>query len=171
MKNKVLNLKGYKLNNGLCQALGKAFLLYHDLLEKLLLESVGADDQMLAALLDGLKEQVNFKSVTYKKNSLGPLSVKALSVLINRTRPSNLDELRIINCKISTASSELLLESIQGSQLRRLALVKCHIDSQLFEHIIALVEESQSLKELDISWNRLTPRDLGELFKVLASNR
>jgi hypothetical protein len=103
--------------------------LYHDLIEKLLLEGVGTDDEMLAAILDGLYEQHNFKSVTYKRNTLGNLSVKALARLINRTRPSNLDEVRIINCKISTASSQLLLEEIQGSKLRRLALVKCNIST------------------------------------------
>jgi hypothetical protein len=41
----------------------------------------------------------------------------------------------------------------------------------MFDLIKEMVEESQSLIELDISWNRLTPRDLSELFKVLASNR
>jgi hypothetical protein len=80
-------------------------MLYHDVLEKLLLEAVGTNDEMLAAILDGLREQANFKSVTYKRNSLGPLSVRALSVLISRTRPCNLDEVRIINCKISSAST------------------------------------------------------------------
>jgi len=28
------------------------------------------DDQMLAAILDGLKEQLAFKAITYKKNQL-----------------------------------------------------------------------------------------------------
>jgi hypothetical protein len=171
IKDKTLNLDGYSLNHGLCNALGKAFNLYHDVLEELIIVNTGADDEMLAAMLEGLHEQHNFKALTYKKNSLGIKSVEQLAKLIKRQRPFNLDEVRIINCKISSAASQMLLEEIQGTNLRRLALVKCHINSSHFEYILELVRSSPSLKELDISWNRLTPRDLSELFAVLASNR
>ena len=101
IKDKVLNLAGYKMNLGLCKALGRAFLLYHDVLEKLLLESTGTDDEMLAAILEGLREQVNFKSVTYKRNIMDQLSVRALVKLAHRPVPHNLDEVRIINCRIT----------------------------------------------------------------------
>ena len=76
IKDKTLNLDGYSLNHGLCNALGKAFNLYHHVLEHLILVQTGADDEMLAAILKGLQEQLNFKSLTYKKNSLGIKSVE-----------------------------------------------------------------------------------------------
>ena len=56
IKDKTLNLNGYSLNHGLCQALGNAFNLYHDALEKLIIVNTGADDEMLAAILEGLKD-------------------------------------------------------------------------------------------------------------------
>jgi len=34
-----------------------------------------------------------------------------------------------------------------------------------------MVEQSRSLIELDISWNRLTPLDLRTLFETLSTNR
>ena len=82
IKDKTLNLDGYSLNHGLCNALGKAFNLYHDVLEGLIIVNTGADDEMLAAMLEGLHEQHNFKALTYKKNSLGIKSVKQLAKLI-----------------------------------------------------------------------------------------
>ena len=104
--------------------------------------------------------------------------------------PSNLDELRIINCRISSAAIKLLVENITRSNLRRLALVKAGIagnpqreakaakaeeetetGSYLFDKILILLRKSRSLVELDISWNRLGPDDLLELFQVLSNNR
>lgn len=67
---------------------------------------------MLAAILEGLQEQLNFKSLTYKKNSLGMKSVNQIAALIKRHQPCNLDEVRIVNCKISSAASQKLLEEI-----------------------------------------------------------
>ena len=83
IENKVLDLTGYQMNIGLSVALGQAFMLYNDVVQKLLLESTKMDDPMFAAILEGLSEQQNFKSVTYKKNSFenldAPLSNMALA--------------------------------------------------------------------------------------------
>ena len=86
---------------------------------------------MFAAILEGLSEQLNFKSVTYKKNSFenlenpaSDLSMAVLVKLIHRPIPYNLDEVRIINCKIAPKAVQMFLEEIQGSNIRRLSLVK-----------------------------------------------
>jgi hypothetical protein len=39
------------MNMGLCTALGSSIILYHDVLEKLLLEGTGTTDEMLAEIL------------------------------------------------------------------------------------------------------------------------
>ena len=41
----------------------------------------------------------------------------------------------------------------------------------MFRMILDLIVKSRTLIELDISWNRLNPPDLCELFKILAKNR
>ena len=43
--------------------------MYDDVVSKILLDSNGADDPMFSAILEGLLEQQNFKSITYKNNS------------------------------------------------------------------------------------------------------
>jgi hypothetical protein len=159
-------------------------------LEKLFLESTGTDDKMFAAILEGLVEQTHFKAITYKANALDHLSITCILKMIERPMPSNLDELRIINCKISPAAIKQLVENITRSNLRKLSLVKAGIagkpqgeakpekaeeetepGSYLFDKILTLLRKSRSLVELDISWNRLGPDDLLELFKVLSNNR
>jgi len=117
------------LNRGICKALGRAFTLYNDVLEKLLLESTGTDDAMLAAILGGLQEQSKFKAITYKKNSLDLVSIRSLIKLVQRPMPGNLDVLRIINCRMSQQAVEELVTEIQGanSNIRRLSLVKARI--------------------------------------------
>jgi len=82
-----------------------------------------------------------------------------------------LDEVRIINCKIGPKAVQMFLEEMQGSNIRRLSLVKTEINKSLFEHVLQLIERSHSLIELDISWNKLRPLDLKKLFKLLSTNR
>lgn len=82
---------------------------------------------MFAAILEGLVEQTHFKSITYKKNSLDHLSIDLILQMVHRPLPHNLDELRIINCRISPGAIKRLVENITQSNLRRLSLVKTGI--------------------------------------------
>jgi hypothetical protein len=56
IKDKVLHLNGYTLGAGLCKSLGNAFLLSSDVIEKLVLEATGTNDEMFADILKGLIE-------------------------------------------------------------------------------------------------------------------
>jgi len=127
------------MNHGLCKALGLSFHLYNSVLEKLLLDSTGTDDEMLSHMLEGLQEQSNFKAFTYKKNSLNEKSVRQIVKLLCREMPFNLDELRIINCTISPYATQLLLEDVPETSLRRLSLVKTQMNSQMFRMILELI--------------------------------
>jgi len=166
-----LNLKGYKINVGLSKALGHAFRLYGDIIEKLYMESTGTDDEMLATILQGLTGQRNFKAFTYKKSKLGEKSINAIIELVKRPMPHNLDELRIVNCQIKPQPIKNLLEAFADTHIRRLTLVKCGVDFLTLGYIIELIQNSRSLIELDISWNKLTSDHLQRLFDVLATNR
>lgn len=140
---------------------------------------------MFAAILEGLAEQTNFKAVTYKKNSLDALSVQGLLRLMARPLPHNLDELRIINCRVTTAALNTLMDGIIQSNLRRLSLVAAGIAGKPsrtadnaaedgekagpFDKILILLQKSRSLVELDISWNRLAPDSMLDLLRVLGN--
>ena len=84
IKNRTLTLKDYKINMGLSQALGSSLILYHNILERVILDNNGMNDAMLAAFLNGLLDQLNFKSITYKRNSLDNKAIEALIKLIKR---------------------------------------------------------------------------------------
>ena len=85
--------------------------------------------------------------------------------------PENVDEVRIVNCKITSNAISSLLSQIQGSNILKLGLVKVNITSNMFENVLDFIPRSRSLIDLDISWNQLTPMDLAKLFRVLSSNR
>jgi ribosome assembly protein YihI (activator of Der GTPase) len=72
--------------------------LHDDIIEKLYLESNNTNDEMLSNILEGLKNQENFKSLTYKKSKFGDKSIDLIIELMSKPMPSNLDELRIVNC-------------------------------------------------------------------------
>ena len=93
-------MKGYQISEGLAKAMGRAFELYGDIIEKLYMESNGTNDDMLANILAGLCNQKNFKTFAYKKSKLGDKSLKVLTELVNREMPHNLDELRIVSCQV-----------------------------------------------------------------------
>jgi len=171
IRDKVLNLKGYQMNAGLCSALGQAFLLYNHVVEKLFMESTGTQDDSFARVLEGLAEQHGFKTLCYKKNDLGPRSVAAILALVRRPLPHNLDELRIVNCRVSASAIQTLLQGLPSTNLRKLTLVKTGLRGSLLDYVIELTAASRSLVELDISWNRITSAELRKLFAVLAGNR
>lgn len=171
IKDKVLKLQNYAINMGLAQGLGRAFALFTNVLRHLYVENSGATDEMLAIMLTGLLRQQQFKALTCKKSNLDAYSTDVIVELLLRPFPFNLDELRIINCRVKPVIIQKLLKPIPDTKLRRLALVGAGIDTNTFSHILDLLTKSGTLIELDISWNLLGPEDLKRLFALLAENR
>jgi len=56
---------------------------------------------MAKRVFAGLSLQEDVKSIIYVKNELGPLSLKFLDTILLKPIPYHLEELRIVNCKIS----------------------------------------------------------------------
>jgi len=56
--------------------------------------------------------------------------------------PTNLSELRIVNCKISSQATAMLLEGLLPTSIRRLSLVEANLNQENFQHLIDLLEES-----------------------------
>lgn len=126
---------------------------------------------MLAILLKGLLKQLGFKALTCKKSNLDVQAISVIVELLQRPFPQNLEELRIINCKVKPVVIEKLLAPIPDTRLRRLALVGAGMDTKTLARILELLTKSTSLIDLDISWNLLGPEDLKRLFAFLSENR
>ena len=136
IQDKVLSLKSYQRNPGSCKALGEAFGLYDGVLEKLYFESTGTNDEMFALILQGLLDQQCFKSITYKRNQLGLKSLDLIVKMIKRPMPQNLDQLKIVNCRLNPKAIQTFLPQIHDSNLRKLSLVKTGINSTMLVYIL-----------------------------------
>ena len=85
-----------------------------------------------------------------------------------------MEELRIINCKISQNGSYKLLNTIYegNSQLRKLSLAGANLNEQSLGLLAGIVTYVRSLIDLDISWNGIRPNaNLKKFFDTLGQNR
>ena len=64
---------------------------------------------------------------------------------------------------------DLLLET--DSQLRSFALVNSHQTETSFDKVINLLEQSEYLSELDLSWSKLKPAHWKKFLAVIKENR
>ena len=88
--------------------------------------------------------------------------------------PKNLDELRIINCKISPVSIGKILSTVEcgNSHLRRLSLAGVGLNELGLDLLAEIVDHVRSLIDLDISWNGLRPNNhMKKFFEALGQNR
>lgn len=87
--------------------------------------------------------------------------------------PYHLEELRLVNCRVSTAASQMLLDTlIEKNFLKKLALVNASINNDsAMEKICQIVDSGRYLMELDLSWNSLRPSNIFGLLSVLSENR
>ena len=91
---------------------------------------------------------------------------------MKRNAPFNLEELALIDCKLSGTVLENLLEVLANAhQLKKLTLIKPNHSTRSFAKLVHLVETSQHLVELDISWQGVQAQTMGCLLTVLRSNR
>ena len=56
------------------------------------------------------------------KNAVDENSASVIGEVLKRAFPKNLEELRIVNCKISPVSTIKLLNAVNESQLKKLSL-------------------------------------------------
>jgi len=171
IRNHTLELLDFRPNDGLCLSLAHAFTLGTKLLQKIVLSGNGLDDPMLATILSGLLHQELFKIFICRRNSIGSNSAIHLSEFFQRKIPKNIDEFRLIECKISSSVIDDLLRGLASSQIRKVALAEANINKSNVGHIFDLVSQSRHLIELDISWNSLSPAIMSRFFEVLSKNR
>lgn len=125
IQHKSLQLFGYTLNSGICHALLEYFTHFKNAITKISLDNNGLKEDMTSFILEGLYQQDEFKSIIISRNSLDDKCAEILRSLLKRGFPKNLEELRLINCKIQLRSVEVVLRSIRETpNLRKLGLVK-----------------------------------------------
>lgn len=123
IQGKALNLVGYRLNLGLCRALRQYLENYKSALTRLVLDNNGINSgELLNELLEGVAAQDDFKTIVIIKNSVDENSAAVIAEVLKRPFPRNLEELRIVNCKISPVSTIKLLNAVSESQLKKLSL-------------------------------------------------
>lgn len=95
----MLALEDYKLNLGLCKALGSVLDDLGALIRKIVLRNNGINDESYAIILDGALQNKNIKSLHLRGNEFAEASLKKfLHYFENEKRPA-LEEIVISNCK------------------------------------------------------------------------
>ena len=100
------------------------------------------------------------------------MSLDAITPLLSRRKPNNLEELRIVSCRIGGCITHGLIDALlDGSNLKKLGLVQANMSSLSFKGLCLYVKKSRSLRELDLSYNEIPMRLMSQLIEVIKSNR
>ena len=110
IQNLKLNLSNYQLNTGQCKSLGAAMSMIPESLTSIMLNKNGLRDADMAAIIEGMNALKESKSLVIKNNEFLQNSFKSLQAILDRPMPTNLEELRIVNCKTSSLVTDQLLE-------------------------------------------------------------
>lgn len=86
-----LILYDYTLDKGQCAALAKACEFIDSQIKGVLFDNCGIDDEEFSLILGGLNDLYHFKNIIYRNNEFGVESVAALSNILKKTAPYNLD--------------------------------------------------------------------------------
>ena len=119
----------------------KAFEVNKGLLNSIVLENNGITDSDFAVLLEGLNRQLHIKCIVTKHNEFGEHSLLQVKKLMIRKKPANLDELRIIHCKISPLVTDELITCLAERQapLSKLSLVSASFNDESFRSLIEFI--------------------------------
>jgi hypothetical protein len=105
-------------------------------------------------------------------NSLNALSIQRLCPIFDKRLPNHLQELKIIDCKISvTLITQLMHFLIEKSQLKSFTLVNVHHSTDSFDLVIQYLQKSEFLTELDLSWTIIKQSNWLKFLEVLRENR
>lgn len=148
-------------------------LLDKNALTKIILDDNGLDDKNLSCLLKGLATQEDVKSIVITRNVIDKKSSAQLVRLLQRGFPKNLDELRITECKVSSAALNSILTAVKEKMfLRKLSIVNASMNEHNNLALVRdIIEQSKMLIDLDISWNELRPQNIKGIIEALSKNR
>jgi Ran GTPase-activating protein (RanGAP) involved in mRNA processing and transport len=108
---KTLILQNYTLSIGHCNALAAACPFLPKSINRVYFDNCGIDDQEFSAILRGLAQLTDFKSIIYKRNVFDEDSLAAIIPLLHKRLPNHLEELRLIDCTIpKSICQDLVIE-------------------------------------------------------------
>jgi hypothetical protein len=96
-----LQLDGYTLNSGICSSFAEAIRTFPNILTSIVLSQNGLKDRDCATILEGMTHLKHVKQIVIKHNELLHESVEQLENLLDKAVPFNLEDLRLVSCKIS----------------------------------------------------------------------
>lgn len=99
LSNGVLTLDNYKLNRGLCEALGSTVLKTTRGIQKLVLHNNGMSDIELRQIMEGLRDNRDLRNLELAQNELGPKATELLIHLLTREEPLQLTHLKLQKLK------------------------------------------------------------------------
>lgn len=159
----------------MCKSLKSYLEHFKNALLKLALDNNGMNQgDVLTQLLLGVQAQEDFKQLVISRNSVDEASTEIINQILKRQFPRGLEELRIINCKISPASTQKILTTIDegSSMLRKLSLAGAQMNELSLGILAEIVQHARNLVDLDISWNGLKPNNnLKKFLEALGHNR
>ena len=82
-----------------------------------------------------------------------------LTPIIQNPIPHHLEELSLVDAKITPTLIEQLMETLveNRNRLKKFTLVNVHHTEKSFDKLIYFLEDSVLLEELDLSWQSVRP--------------
>lgn len=179
-------MKGYRLTHELCKAFRDATEMFPELIDTVVLENNGVKDDIgsngmidnsISIILQALNNQTAIKKFVCINNEFTPKCYYQLNKILERKAPNHLLELRLANCKLSRNITEEILETLTIEyQIKKLSLVNANISCSMLggtaiKSLKNLIENSNYLVELDLSYNELKPEPMFDLSESLVNNR
>jgi hypothetical protein len=131
-------------------------------------------DEQFALALDSLRGIKDFRSLTYRANAIGEMSVSVLiQEYVSRRVPFNLAELKIIDCKATPAAIVKLVQavSLPFSGIQSLSLVNCGLGEKSILSLADSATQSCSyLKKLELSWSKVSRSTWTHFFDKIKSS-
>ena len=114
----------------------------------------------------------DFKSLIYKHSSVNQASLDALKPILLKRIPHQLEELKLIDVKISPSMITFLMDSlIEQSQVSKLALVSATHTAESFDKTMEFIATSEKLEDIDMSSSIVPKNSWVKLFETLHSNK
>lgn len=92
--------------------------------------------------------------------------------LLDRPFPQNIEELRVVSCKIGPLVSASFCNQLSVKcNLRKLALVQTQLSNKSTQDLCQIIKQSRFLIDLDLSWNEMTSSSMMVLAQAISENR
>jgi len=167
-----LVLVDYHLNAEVCRALGRAMQGDAHLLTQIFIDNCGLTDETCATILDGTYFLESLQSFAIKGQEFGTQSIPKMYRLLDKQFPFQLQELKIIKCRIQPFETEALLDCLnRQSFIKTLVLMKVSFNTESLKKLCLFIERNSYLRQIDLSWNELSCVQYVPILHSLSANQ